>query len=957
MQKTVRLLKASAGTGKTHNLTGEYIRFLLEGDDEFSYKHILAVTFTNKATEEMKSRIIMELNEMSGDSSNADAQKARRRLTRLLNDYNCFSISTIDRFFQMVMRSFAREIGKYASYKVELDTDLVVSQAVDMLLDSLDGVDNSDLMEWLKEYSFRKVEEGGNWNISGPLFEMAKLFFKEEFIIHKKETGSLLADKVKLASLDRKLRQVQNSFKQRAKAIGINALKIMSDEGVQPEDFKGKSRGPFMIFKTLAKGEIKMPSEKLNESFAGHDIPALRLAVDDIQTLFAEEYDDFVTAQLIGNNLYLLGIYSDIFRHLDSYLKENNVVLLSESSDILNRIIDGSDTPFVYEKIGTRFDHILLDEAQDTSLLQWKNFMPLFTNNISQGLQNLVVGDIKQSIYRWRGSDWRLMSEYIYNDLKRDNIDDTDPLVENWRSCRNVIDFNTRVFSQIESYVPLGGIYSDYKQKQASRNASWPEGRVKVGFIEGPQWKQAALEKVLDDINNLVDAGYRYDDITVLVRKNDEGALAAAFLMENKISVITEDSLHIEASACIARVLDILRYYVNPLDPVNEMLVGDIKEDAMALMAEGSLYEICQGLLRSGLFQLQACDIPFVHAFLDCVISYQEKYGSSIRGFLKWWEESGSSRSICAPSGQNAVRIMTIHKSKGLGLEAVIIPFMEEKFGGHPDVLWMKASGKFSELGIVPVRASDRMRNSIFRDQYENELLMTKTDSVNTAYVALTRPVSQLVIYSPRPAKEDDYKLNSFANLLFSILKKELDGNGIFTVGKIEKVSSGTINGSGMVQDEYFMADAGKRLKLSLRGGDYFEVECSPRMRGIELHDILSKIDRLEDLEVACGNDKESFHYLKEHLSHVDSYHWFDGTYRSMNESSIIDGDGSVFRPDRILLDGKGNAVVVDYKFGASRKKYNEQVKEYAKMLYGMGFARVDSYLWYVGNNIVEKVE
>lgn len=958
MQKAVKLIKASAGSGKTYTLTKEYLKLLLDGNDEQSYKHILAVTFTNKATEEMKSRIIESLHDLASDTLNADSEKARVRLVKILNDYNCFSISTIDKFFQMVMRSFAREIGKYASYKVELDTDSVVAQAVDMLLDTLQEPENGDLLEWLKDYSFKRVEEGERWNITGSLASMAKLFFKEDFKLKLKEAETIISDKSQIREFGKELKTIVSEFTRSAEAIGRKGMKIMAEAGLEPEDFKYKRTGPFMIFKYLASGDIRPPQARIYECFGDHDFPEIHSAVDELTALFETRYGDYISALLIDKNLHLLGIYSDIYRHLNQYLKENNVVLLSEANDLLSRIIDGSDTPFVYEKIGVRYDHIMLDEAQDTSLLQWKNFMPLFNDNISSGKQNLVVGDIKQSIYRWRGSDWRLMNDYIFKDLGKENINDSEPLAENWRSCRNIVGFNKMVFSSVENRLNLGGVYDDCNQKVPSKHDDWEAGRVKVGFIEGKEWKDEAMLRMVKDINEMVEAGYRHEDITVLVRKNKEGEQVATFLMENGISVITDDSLHIGSSACVAALLDVLYYMVNPDDPVNVLLVGEHSGLAEDCANQGSLYEICQKILSGGKVVPQKGDIPFINAFLDCVIAYQEKYGSSVRGFLKWWDESGKNKNICAPEGQDAIRIMTIHKSKGLGLQAVIIPFLEEKFKGHNDPVWFRTSGRFSKLGLVPLVPSEQMEGSIFGEQYQKELIYSRIDSINTAYVAMTRPVSQLIVYSPAPSENGKKDCTSFSNLLFSILKEKLDEFGTFTFGELESFKSKVKTNQGLLQDQFYYMPAGERLHLSLRASEYFDCDISPRRRGMELHDMLSKVDTLEDLEMACRGDEESFKYLSGHIDKVSGYHWFDGTYRSANESSIVDRDGSVHRPDRILVDDSGKkAVIVDYKFGVRKSSYLEQIAIYASLLKEMGFADVEAFLWYVDKDIVEKLK
>ena len=949
----MKLLKASAGAGKTHRLTQEYIRMLLEGDDE-SYRHILAVTFTNKATDEMKSRIIEELYRMSLDSGAPEkAGKARKRLIRILNDYTCFNVSTIDRFFQTVIRSFAREIGQYASYKVELDTAGVVSMAVDRMLDSIGDPGNEDLLNWLKDYAFRVVEEGGGWNVVGPLEEMAGLFFREEFKVKARRYGDSFGDRGKIRKFEAKLSAIISSFTEEAITLGKEALRIMSATGLTPEDFKGKSRGPFRVFRQLAAGEIKVPSENLPDSFGGLHPEGLEQVVEKTMSLFRDGYRNYASAVAIRGHLPLLGIYSDLYRNIARYLKENNILLLNEATDLLSNIIDGSDTPFIYEKIGNRYDHIMLDEAQDTSLLQWKNFMPLLRESLSKGFGNLVVGDIKQSIYRWRGSDWRLMSDYIFTDLGGDNVDGQESLKENWRSGRSIVDFNNLVFKDVGRACALGDIYSDTFQTIPEKRGGADPGRVKVKFIEGGEWKKEALHHTLTDIRELIANGCSPADITVLVRTNAEGADAATFLMGEGVSVITEDSLLIGSSACTAGLVNVLRYLSSPEDPVCSLLVEGISDRIPHIVTDGSLHDICQNLIGTGLFPVGESDVPFVHAFLDYVLEYQDKFGTSLRGFLRWWDETGCRQSICAPAGQNAVRIMTIHKAKGLGLDAVIIPFLEEKFNSHTSTVWMECPAPFDEMGLIPIKATSRLADTVFAEQYENELLLSRIDSVNTAYVALTRAKRDLIIYAHAPGSGKD-GIKSFAGYLKQVLNGRLDGDGEYVEGSLSVRREERKNADMIVQGSYSVAPAGGRLSLSLQAEEYFDRGCSPRHRGIELHDVLSKVDRESDLENACAGDREVFGMLLRHFSAIAGRHWFDGTYSSLNETSIVDEYGNVFRPDRILVSGDGGrAIVIDYKFGTEKEKYREQVGTYCRLLNRMGYQSVEGHIWYVDSDKV----
>ena len=958
MQPVVKIVKASAGSGKTHRLTQEYIDLLLQGDPQ-RYKHILAVTFTNKATDEMKQRVIEELYKLSR-STDPRADEARKRLSLILHDYSCFSISTIDRFFQGVMRAFAREIGQYASYRVELDTGAVLEQVVDLLIDGLDDPANAALLDWLQDYSFELIESGRKWNVREPLKAMAELFFRDDFRLMLRETpGHILEDKASIRSFAATLDALCSDFEMKLVALGRRAMAAMAAGGRQPEDFKGKSRSPFKVFRQWASwkrgDEIPLPKETLYESYNGFSSPELEDCVAEAFRLCDEPLKAYRSYGLVKENLSLLGVYSDIFRFLSEYLQENNVVLLSQSSDLLSRIINDDDTPFVYEKIGNRYDHLMLDESQDTSLLQWSNFRPLFANSIAQGQANLIVGDVKQSIYRWRGSDWHLLGEQIARDLRPENIGET-ALEENWRSGQAIVSFNNEVFSHLKETIaadaPAGvadqvdALYQDVVQTIPAKLKNEPAGRVKLSFLDPADWQAAALEGMLADIRELLAAGYRYRDITVLVRSNKDGATVANCLIGQGIGVVTEDSLLIGASPCIAGTVALLHAMVDPEDPVNQLLVEG-QEVPSSDAFRGSLYETCERMLNSQPGR-GASDVPFIHAFLDQVLDYQGKYGPSLRGFVKWWDEVGCKKSICAPDGQDAVRVMTIHKSKGLSLEAVIIPFVNEPFmpvsSWQVPTLWCKTEGPLAPIGLVPVKASSKkMDGTLFQADLDRERINQYIDVINMAYVAFTRAKSQLILYAPLPEKTDDYPVKRVSSLLYKRFALRLDDQNGWSSGPLEPFIRK--EKQVVVQDDpqlsfHTVPLGDERLRLAFRGGDYFAAEPSLRIQGLQRHHDMASVEVDMALENLSGNR-----------------HWFDGTFRVLNEASIVDASGEIRRPDRVLIAPDGSRVIViDYKFGQPHSSYLAQVRDYVSLLRHMGYPAVEGWLWYVTEDEVVKV-
>ena len=955
MQPPVSLVKASAGSGKTHRLTQDYLDLLL-ADDPLRYKHILAVTFTNKATDEMKSRVIEELYKLA-HSDDTRASLAADRLRRMLHDYSCFSVSTIDKFFQTVMRAFAREIGQYASYRVELDDDAVLSQVVDLMLASMDEPEGAILLDWLRRYSFDLVEQGKSWSISASLREMASHFLDESFLLKMRSVPSIIADKALVEAFRGKLSAMIAGFEQKAKQLAAKALALMQEHGRGPADFKGKSRGPMLVFSKWAAGDFAAPNaERLRQSFDDFpDRDGMSRIVEEAIALYDNGIRDYNSARLIRDNLHLLGIYADVLHHLQAYLQENNVVLLRQSTELLSRIIADDETPFVYEKIGNRYDHLMLDEAQDTSLLQWNNFRPLFANSVAQGYHNLVVGDIKQSIYRWRGSDWRLLSDYLYRDLGRAAIVE-EPLSENWRSGSALVGFNNRIFTQVGTLLEsgtglkdvgneVGEIYSDAEQKIPAAHKADPEGYVRLSFLSSDDtqgWKEKALGRMVEDIHQLVAEGYDYKEITIIVRKNSQGAEVASHLMENGINVLTEDSLKISASPCIGRLMALLAWRVDPEDPVNRLLAEELGVDLPAFET-GSLYELCERLLELPVLAHGESDLPFIHAFLDAVLAWQEKYGSSLRGFVQWWDEEGCQKSICAPDGQNAVRVMTIHKAKGLSIDAVILPFVDEEFLPRPQLqrtIWCETSGPFAELGLIPLKASSKLLDTCFADDYRLERINEYVDVVNNWYVALTRARSRMLLYAPLPEKP---RMVQISDLLYQVFQQDLDEEQTFAVGSRQPFvrKAATTKLEDDPQPVFASVPMSPdRLKLSLHGNDYFAQEESARRQGINKHRDMAAVEIDAELEAQSGHR-----------------HWFDGTYRVMNEASIVDAQGEIKRPDRVLLAPDGSRVIViDYKFGAPHAAHRRQVKEYVSLLQQMGYPAAEGWLWYVAAGDIVQV-
>jgi ATP-dependent helicase/nuclease subunit A len=1110
-----KIIIASAGAGKTHKLTETYLKMLEKSygaGNPHPHRNILAVTFTNKATDEMKERILEKLFLKAAKGDN-DSEKL---LKEILHDYSGFNVSTIDRFFQLVMKTFARELGEYGSYDVELDSEGATIEAIDRMMDSLGDDKDKTLLKWLVDYSRNVIDEGRSWDVRKELYKFSDLFYKEDFLIKKRgEAGSLYRvndgsgkdPKTEIKKFLQDISTITTKFEYEAKVLagkiiieydrvnGIIAKMRVGDKSPRNGiDKIAKGIIPDSLSKTLQNASTWCLKEDktIYQQFKDNYLKGLRIKADALKTHFDNHFITYNTAKTIRKNIYLLGLTTDIFKELDKYLKENNLVLLSSTADILNRIIDRSDTPFIYERIGNRIDHILLDEFQDTSKLQWQNFEPLIDNNIANSNDNLIVGDVKQSIYRFRGSDSSLLRNLP--EVKGVTPED---IKENWRSADTIVGFNSKFFHSIaekndgsmkpEIFEEANKVYKDCYQKMPNRNINkgnlnrYDAGAVKVRVFEVDKedkkaWMQEALDALAgkaDDVNDLgeiarlTDDGYELRDITILVRTNNEGKMVVDKMISKGINVVTEEVLVLGYSRAVLKIVSLLKYRDNPDDQVNQLMlktlftenqesnIGDltIKELAEMPLKEGceaiftalfnedqrdnlkalSLYESCEVMLRSIYDEIPEYEIEFVQAFLDEVNRFMTRNGSDLPAFLEWWEESGQNVKINSSADQNAVRVMTIHKAKGLGFKAVIIPFFNEKTSVKtfpiPPYLWcIPDIDELKNIGLIPVKYTTDQYTGFEKD-FETERKETYIDTMNIAYVAMTRAYFEMVIYAPdetekpKEGKEAKQPKDSMAQKLIKFLKEESQkkDNGIYIVEAREKKESKeeksgrymkikdhgdgcyearANNGKWRYRDAKDIAKKqqqgatekvkvlengietkpvksfrsipiGDRLEQSFRSRDFFEFEKdpleSPRIKGLVLHDILSEIRTIDDLQKAVNRAviqgdlkvserEEAKNFLAKRIKSVADRHWFDGTYDTLNEQEILIENGETQRPDRILM-GKDETIVIDYKFGKhDDSKYHKQVRDYMKNLMQMGLPGVTGYIWYFKDNDIVQV-
>lgn len=1061
------LIKAAAGSGKTYRLTGEYLRLLFS--DESRYKHILAVTFTNKATDEMKARIVTELYTLSnkgksgylsglmaefGMTESQVRNKSTRILENILHDYSSFSISTIDKFFQQTMRAFTREMGLSGGYKLEFDDRSVLSEIIDLMIFELDTAQNKDLTGWILDYMKSEIQSGNSWDVKNSIAILAKELSNEKYKLLLREFDNTFDDKQKLKEYQQINNKIINNWEGEAKSIARKALEIMQRFDLQTDDFKHGRNSGFGSFVKLANGDFSSdPSARFfsrvdnledwstSKSPKASNIESayhagLNECFSGIIALYANRLDYF-TAKSINRNFYSLGILSDVRKRLSLYQKENNTLFLSDTTELLNKIIADSDAPFVYEKTGSRIQNYMIDEFQDTSSLQWHNFRPLIGESLSNGNFNLVVGDVKQSIYRWRNSDWSLLDSQIENDFGNNNVSEV-VLDTNWRSDSNIIQFNNQFFKvaaellQIEYNKDINSednfritdAYKHVYQLVSPPNVD-SGGHVKISFMDDSDkensWKEQALAQLPLEIENFQRQGFNLKDIAILVRKNSEAVEIAEYLLKYKethpdsgykYDIISNEALVIGNAQSVKAAVALLRYSQNKRDDTLRLMAvyeyyrfiydftseeaisvffkqgkNDFPENLRAeldRLAHLPFYEMIETFFSINNHYFDEKENVYVQAFLDIVLKFNFESSSNANDFLEWWDDKGKSKTLFTPDNQDAIRLMTVHKSKGLGFKVVIVPFMKWDIDHtylKAPVLWCKPNkDPFNLIDFVPLVYEKKLAETIFKNEYFEEKLFTFIDNLNLIYVAFTRAKKRILGFAPKPKNDN---LKDVSNLLWKTLNegsadesdvsfsnyiKDNEQDACFEFGDAEQVSvpKEIKNDSQISAVKWTSISFDDRLKMKLNSTDFFSDDGN-RAYGTLMHDIISEIKTLDEIESAVElkyidgeltieEKSEVALSLTNILSNPEVIEWYSGKYKVLNETQILLPNSTFSRPDRVMINDD-EIIVVDYKFGeVEESKYNRQIEYYVRNINEMGYDNVKGYLFYVTKGIIYHV-
>ncbi len=1063
------IFKASAGSGKTFQLTMGYLELLFK--NPLSYRHILAVTFTNKAAGEMKSRILDQLyaisrleagerneaveilEESTGFDRDLLVAASRNLLVRILNDYSRFSVGTIDRFFQGVIRSFTREIGLPAGFNLELDRDRILGEAVDRMF--LELGEDKEMLNWMLSLAETRIEASRGWNFRSEIIGLGEELFTEEYQEVMLRYGAGI-NRDRLRIFMRRLDEMETSVTSQVRDKAEEAVAAIRDAGLELKDFHGVSRNPASYFFKAATGERILLTDGQKNSL--HDISKWRKEEDSnqarvalidglLQPALREIYGKTIllnSFESVREYVYTLGILNDISERILDITDEKNLFLLSDASRFLKGLIADNPTPFIYEKTGSFIDHIMLDEFQDTSVFQWENFRPLLEHTLSTGKENIVVGDVKQSIYRWRNSDWKILADRVAVAFPGYEIGQ-ESLDTNWRSEELIVRFNNTLFTRAPGLVrerineESSAIWMDEADRQkwddlftvayseviqkVPKSKAGPGGYVRAEILaeDDRKFKDISLERVPEWIRELQDAGYASGDIAILVKTNREGAEVARLLMtlqgeqddRYNYNFVSNDSLFLDRNVAVKFITSVLKFLQNERDQLNNIslgyylwiiaedgsdvtsafvpgnTIGELLGDKFAAMVPAMkrkpLFELVETIIEFFGLEKRTPDLPYIQAFQEVVLELQHNEPGSLHDFIRYWEEYGSRKSITVSEEQEAIRIITIHKAKGLQFKTVILPFCDWELspsssGFNDSVLWCNTEGTpFDSIPVVPVKFKKSLKESLFSEAYLEELVMGHVDSLNILYVALTRAEDALLMGIPEPDKKN--RIRSAGQLVMSAAamnKQQLDPLQVdlenhvtetgFELGSLGNSHKRDTSEKAQWQiDNYPVSFRNENLRLSLKSRDYFQDQAGQQENHLDfgnlMHEIFGMIRSNADVPHAIqkymregiltrdqSEKLQDLIYVK--LKEPAVIDWFQGQAEVINERDIY-SDGEVYRPDRVMIMND-RTIVTDYKFGdAELASHERQVRRYASLLEEMGYRNVEGYIWYV---MVEKV-
>lgn len=1091
MNNILTVYSASAGSGKTFTLAVKYIELLIEQPE--NYRRILAVTFTNKATDEMKLRILSQLYGLAHSLPDSQAyadkikqdftdegkpisddlikQNAGRALHYLLHNYNYFRIQTIDAFFQQVTRNMARELNLNANFKLSLNDSQIEENAVDEMIEQL--TPKSNVMKWILDYINENISEDKNWNVINSIKKFGLTIFTDIYKAHEKELNEVFQQPDFFKNFDSLMRSIMKEAEDEYRKVYDDYHALMEANGVNFTDFKSGKSGACGYFEKFANG-IKMMSgieddKHFNKTAqkATEDIGAWvkkgdigtsleSVAIELMQMLNETENKRkdmlcrYKSASNTIRHISKLRLLGSIKEKVDEGNAIANRFPLSATQALLNTMIGTNDAPFVYEKIGTQISHIMIDEFQDTSLAQWHNFKVLLEDCMSQNSACLIVGDVKQSIYRWRSSDWRLLNN-ISQEFPGYNVEPK-KLKTNYRSEANIVKFNNAFFETAakEEFKDFANnvnkIYEDEavcQEISPTKANKAHKGLARVTLLPIEDYESVTMQLIADQISMLLQRGVKQSNIAILTRTNKHIASIGAFLMEElpEATLVSDEAFVLEASLAVRTIITAMRVMANETDELSKvtlcrysqllngnndatrailnatsdfevLIPAEFSKEARTLLLQKPIYELAETICN--IFQLDKLknETAYLCKFFDTLASFLADKPATIGDVINEWDENMHRKAIESDKVEG-IRLLTIHKSKGLEFDNVIIPFCDWKLE-PPSTLWASPKeSPYNKLPLVPLEFNKtKLKGTIYEADYNEEHMQNMVDNMNLLYVAFTRAGKNLFVSCKDANRKGSKTSGSRASIIASTLNTLANSNQlegctieededatIFNYGELfikEPKAKEAAAESSKAETNVFTPEI-TPLSLSLDDYTYKQADVDFRQSnksrefvaaddegtdeeheayiktGTILHRIFSTIETSADIDKALTlleqegelyssttSKEKLMEMLHKRLESKKVKEWFSTGWQIFNECAILDFNpttGKVVnrRPDRVIMNGK-ETIVVDFKFAAPNIDHQRQVAQYIHLLMDMGYKGVKGYLWYVYTNKIVEV-
>lgn len=984
-----QIYKASAGSGKTFTLVRRYLAIVLP--DPEAYKRVLAVTFTNKAANNMKGRILEALEQLRDAENNLllellqsdtglDAGtiqiNAGMVLSRILHDYSRFAVGTIDSFNHRLIRQFAHDLDLPGGFEVEIEQSELLNKMVDQLIDEV-GRDEF-VTDVLTRFAEEKLKLESGWQVERDIRKVADVIFWEE---GNEDAAPVLNE---FGELVEKLEAKWNEYWERMKSLADDALELIEMAGLELPDFKG---GRYSVANTLfngaARGKVPADYSKIfekptvlkalehDEWFAktSQHAELISQVLDDglrdlalgMQNLHANGFRAAATAFTVHKHIYQFAVLKEIENLLTEYKEKNSAIPISDFNRKISEFIAQEPAEYIYWKLGERYRHYLLDEFQDTSGLQWANFLPLF-DNIRSGTDEpgsiLLVGDSKQAIYRWRNGKVELLEQEAPEFFGIE----PDVLARNFRSDEHIVEFNNKLFEITPNFFPANELLQSVftNATQATREDRKGHGYVQVRFLqkeEEESYRTTAIRKVLDTVNDLQVRQHDFKDIAILVRTGAEGTELARELDAAGFPVISSDSLLLGNSPTVNSLVGILKTIDDPRDKISWALLenddndpGTVRERVKSLSrlsARIPLYELCEEAIR--MFRLNEPSNSYLPHFLDVVLEFSGQNEPDLSAFLDFWEEKKDKYALDVPESENAIRVLTVHKAKGLEFPVVILPFCNWRMGSKPGSLLWGNSEAFGGEDNFLVTTSNALRDTDFADEFEIENGRSELDNLNVLYVALTRASNEMYLFAPHTdvdkVPSPGEEVGDVAKLLAGAMQSESMLELIPETDPLvrELGLPGVGNGRGIGQEdnpEMISQSWRTRLRLRRNMNPIWDDDSTLPDGKIRQSSIVAEVFRnLKDsdsISEAVSSLEESGILLRQETSAVlpmvkeaiaaePLASWLHPDVSARNGAEILALNGKVYTADRIV---ENDAEVIAIKYIATEESRKSAEKE-----------------------------